>query len=115
MGSHLLVSAFNPTSVWFHLFLCDKFNESQRLNQLGYAPKVIASSHWVFEYELGATTSELLANMEDRTRVKVAMFDIYGRLFDETIEIDADEIGVQRRHISFEGFVFEALISPLFS
>lgn len=85
-------------------FLCDKFNESQRLNQLGYAPKVIASSHWVFEYELGATTTtELLANMEDRTRVKVNMYDIYGRLFDETIDIDVDEIGVQQRHISFEG------------
>ena len=110
MGSHLLVLyslvAFNPTSACggAPTFLCDKFNESQRLNQLGYAPKVIASSHWVFEYELGATTTtELLANMEDRTRVKVNMYDIYGRLFDQTIDIDVDEIGVQQRHISFEG------------
>ena len=73
----------------------------QQCKKLGYAPKVIASSHWVFEYELGELSE--IVEFSEKTKVKVNLYDIYGRLFDETLDVNVTETGIQRLHISFEG------------
>ena len=55
----------------------------------------------MFEYELGEL-SEII-EFSEKNKVKVNLYDIYGRLFDETLDINVTETGIQRLHISFEG------------
>ena len=55
----------------------------------------------MFEYELGEL-SEII-EFSEKNKVKVNLYDIYGRLFDETLAINVTETGIQRLHISFEG------------
>ena len=82
------------------------------IKKLGYAPKVIASSHWIFEYELGELSE--IAEFSEKNKVKVNLYDIYGRLFDETLDINVTHTGIQRLHISFEGTLgLRSLLSTL--
>ena len=79
--------------------------------KLGYAPKIISSSHWIFEYELGATSDLEIEEIDTRTKVKLNLYDIYGRLYDETIDIDATTSGPQKVLIDFEGMFLKQLFA----
>ena len=79
--------------------------------KLGYAPKIISSSHWIFEYELGLPSDLEIEEIETKTQVKLNLYDIYGRLYEETVDIDATTTGSQKVLIDFEGMFLKQIVS----
>ena len=92
--------------LWQDAYFCNTI-------KLGYAPKIISSSHWIFEFELGAPTDLELEEIETKTLVKLNLYDIYGRLYEETVNIDATTTGPQKVLIDFEGMFLKQKYSEI--
>ena len=71
--------------------------------KLGYTPKVISSSHWIFEYELGQPSEMEIPDIESKHFVDVTLFDIYGNVFQKSVNVSTTAWGRQRMKLEFKG------------
>ena len=71
--------------------------------KLGYTPKVISSSHWIFEYELGQPSEMEIPDIESKHFVDVTLFDIYGNVFQKSVNVSTTAWGRQRMRLEFKG------------
>ena len=79
---------------------CDIFSN---IKKLGYTPKVISSSHWIFEYELGQPSEMEIPDIESKHFVDVTLFDIYGNVFQKSVNVSTTAWGRQRMKLEFKG------------
>ena len=73
------------------------------IKKLGYTPKVISSSHWIFEYELGQPSQMEIPDIESKHFVDVTLFDIYGNVFQKSVNVSTTAWGRQRMKLEFKG------------
>ena len=95
MGSNWTIFAnsqnlFKPSKIFKH-------------KKLGYTPKVISSSHWIFEYELGKPSEMEIPDIESKHFVDVTLFDIYGNVFQKSVNVSTTAWGRQRMRLEFKG------------
>jgi len=75
---------------------------ADELLKLGYTPKVISSSHWIFEYELGQPSEMEIPDIESKHFVDVTLFDIYGNVFQKSVNVSTTAWGRQRMKLEFK-------------